>query len=73
MFNFSFGGKKIKAVVVVWEGHSTYTCHVSCGGMARILRKLSQGPASPTASRCPQMASEEDARNVTFDAAQEKG
>lgn len=39
-------------------------------GMTSILQELTQGPASPTASRCPQMASEEDARNMTFDAVQ---
>lgn len=41
--------------------------------MASILQELTKGPASPAASRCPQMASEEDARNMTFDAMQNMG
>lgn len=36
--------------------------------MSIILQELAQSPASPTANRCPQMASEEDARNITFEA-----
>lgn len=35
--------------------------------------KVAQSPASPTADRCPQMASEKDARNMTFEAVQSMG
>lgn len=41
--------------------------------MSIILQELTQSPASPTANRCPQMASEEDARNMTFEAVQSTG
>lgn len=39
-------------------------------GMTSILQEPTEGPSSLTASRCPQMASEEDARNMTFGAVQ---
>lgn len=42
-------------------------------GMSTILQELTQGPASPTVSRCPQMASKEDARNMTFNGSAEHG
>jgi len=38
--------------------------------MASIQQELTQCPARPTAIRCPWMASEEDARNMTFEAVQ---
>lgn len=41
--------------------------------MSSILQELTLGPASPTASRCPQMALEEDAGDTTFSAVQEHG
>lgn len=41
--------------------------------MSVILQELAQSPASPTANKCCQMASEKDARNMAFEAVQTMG
>lgn len=41
--------------------------------MSIILQELAWSLASPTANRCPQMASEKDAKNMTFEKMQSIG